>query len=110
MDQKRRYVFVWMLIAGGVFIIISGLALIILNRPSNPTETPIPTSVDEVKRVSLSDAKVAFDAGAAVFVDVRDSSSYQAGHIPGALLVPESELTNHLDELDPSSWIITYCT
>jgi hydroxyacylglutathione hydrolase len=110
MDQKRRVLFLWMLTAGGVLIIISGLALIMLNQPSSTPEIPIPTSVEQIVRVSLSDAKVALNAGAAIFVDVRDSSSYQEAHIPGAVLIPLSDLTNHLDELDPSHWIITYCT
>jgi 3-mercaptopyruvate sulfurtransferase SseA len=99
-----------MFIAVGVFIIISGLALAILNQPPITPEIPIPTSIDQVIRVSLADAKTAFDGGTAVFVDVRDSSSYQEAHIPGALLISLSDLTSHLDELDPSSWIITYCT
>ena len=109
-DQKRKYLFLWLLISGGVFILISGIVLIILNQPSNSTKASIPTSVDDVPRVTVSDAKAALDAGTAVFVDVRDSDSYEAAHIPGALLIPFGDLTNRMNELDPSRWIITYCT
>lgn len=64
----------------------------------------------EIVRVSLEDARRALDSETAVFVDVRDPSSYAAGHIPGALSMPLDALEQHLDELDPQAWIITYCT
>jgi 3-mercaptopyruvate sulfurtransferase SseA len=71
-----------------------------------PTENPY----IEVPRVSLEDAKAAFDNGTAIFVDVRLSTSYQQEHIPGALSIPFAELKARIQELDPSQWIITYCT
>jgi len=110
MDQKRRYIFLWIVIAGGVLIILSSLTLSLLKLPSSTSEAPIPTSVEQIRRVSLIDAKAAFDAGKAVFLDVRDRVAYGEAHIPGALYIPLGELTDHPDELDPSSWIITYCT
>lgn len=64
----------------------------------------------QVKRVSLADAKAAFDSKAAVFVDVRDPDSYKAGHIPGAVNIPVEEIQTRYKELDASRWIITYCT
>ncbi len=63
-----------------------------------------------IKRVSLADAKAAFDSKAALFVDVRDPASYAAGHIPGAVNIPLSDLDTRYTELDSSQWIITYCT
>jgi 3-mercaptopyruvate sulfurtransferase SseA len=110
MIDKRRYLFFWILISGGIFIILAGLALIVLNQAPEAEKSPTPASVDQVKRISVEEAKAAFDARTAVFVDVRDSISYKSAHIPGALLIPLSDLTSHLNELDPSSWIITYCT
>ncbi len=99
-----------MIISGGVFIIIAALALAVLNRIPDAGATPTPADEAQVKRVSLVEAKAALDAGTAVFVDVRDNSSYQISHIPGALSIPLNDLTSHLDELDTSTWIITYCT
>jgi 3-mercaptopyruvate sulfurtransferase SseA len=64
----------------------------------------------EIQRVSLADSRVAFDQGQAVFLDVRNSSDFAKSHIPGAVLIPLSELDQRLVELDPSQWIITYCT
>jgi 3-mercaptopyruvate sulfurtransferase SseA len=74
--------------------------------PAFPTENP---HLD-IERVSLEDAKAAFDSGTAIFVDVRRPEAYAASHIPGALSMPAIELADRLDELDPDQWIITYCT
>ncbi len=108
--NKRRYLYVWMLVSVGVFVIIGALALALLDRIPAAESTPTPASIQEVRRVSLADAKAAFDAGSAVFVDVRPAASFESSHIPGALSIPLNDLASHLDELDPSSWIITYCT
>ena len=65
---------------------------------------------DSGARVALSEAKAAFDAGEAIFLDVRTSQYYQQAHIPGALNIPLDELEARLGELQPGRWIITYCT
>ncbi len=109
MITKRWYLLLWMSIAGGVFIIVAGLALVFLDQAPELASTPTPASIEEVQGISVEEAKAAFDAGTAVFVDVRDSASYESSHIPGALSMPLSDLPNHLSELDPSGWIITYC-
>lgn len=64
----------------------------------------------EIRRVSLADAKAAYDLGAATFIDVRGDAYYSQGRIPGAISIAVSEMEDHLAELDPSAWIITYCT
>ena len=115
MVDKRRKVLLGMIISGGVLMILAGLAWVILNALTGEAHIPTPVSatpgsVAEVSRVTAADAKNALDAGAAVFVDVRDSASYEKSHVPGALLIPLSDLEDHLKELDKDSWIITYCT
>jgi 3-mercaptopyruvate sulfurtransferase SseA len=71
-------------------------------------EPQIPES--EVPRTSLEEAKAAYDNGTAIFVDVRAVSSYEEGHIPGALSIPLTEIERRMGELDPEQWIIPYCT
>ncbi|HKI50563.1 MAG TPA: rhodanese-like domain-containing protein [Geothermobacteraceae bacterium] len=44
-----------------------------------------------------------------VLLDVRQPLEYQAGHIPGAILIPVGGLADRLDELDPQDEIIVYC-
>ena len=110
MLDKRRPAFLIMIVAGAILVILAGLALVHQGQSPEVINTPTPATVEVTQRVSLQDAKAAFDAGTAVFVDVRDSGSYSDAHIPGARLIPLNELSDHLAELDPSSWIITYCT
>jgi hypothetical protein len=87
-----------------------------LNIASSPTPLP-PVSAGydagshhEIQRVPLQQAKAAFDARSAVFLDVRGASFYATAHIPGALNIPLADLETRLNELDPSQWIIPYCT
>lgn len=42
-------------------------------------------------------------------IDVRPYEEYQAGHIPGALSIPISEIEQHLDSLSPKTEIVAYC-
>ncbi|MFQ3574196.1 MAG: rhodanese-like domain-containing protein [Thermodesulfovibrionales bacterium] len=42
-------------------------------------------------------------------LDVRQPSEYKESHIPGALLIPLSELPDRLGELDHQIPVITYC-
>ncbi len=101
---------------GVVLLVIAGVVLITQgqNRNNQPVATVAVQTNDipypEVPRVSLADAKAAFDAGNAVFVDVRSASDYASEHISGALSIPESEMPTRLTELNPQDWIITYCT
>jgi rhodanese-related sulfurtransferase len=47
--------------------------------------------------------------GEVVVLDVRPRREYQAGHIPGALSVPLSELRQRLAELPQNREIVAYC-
>lgn len=64
----------------------------------------------EIERVSVVEAKAAFDSGTAVFVDVRGDQAYAAAHITGSVTLPLGEIETRLGELDSDQWIITYCT
>lgn len=44
-----------------------------------------------------------------VVVDVRPSEEYEAGHIPGAISLPLSELGDRLQELPPDAEVVAYC-
>jgi hypothetical protein len=74
--------------------------------PTTAAELPYP----EIVRVSLGDAKAAYDLKQAVYLDVRDADSYANSHIPDAVSIPLNNLETRLKELDPNAWILTYCT
>jgi 3-mercaptopyruvate sulfurtransferase SseA len=102
-----------LLVFGGLLVLAAGgwLAWQLVRPAPAPEPTPVQAEGSQaVIRLSLEDAKAAFDQKTAVFVDVRDADSYAENHIPGALSIPLGELPDRLGELDPNSWIITYCT
>lgn len=94
------------IIGVGAGIVLAALWLVIANSARNKTVS----SVDDIQRISAQEAKDAYDQGEAVFLDVRDQDSYESAHIAGAANIPLYELGNRFNELDPNTWIITYCT
>jgi 3-mercaptopyruvate sulfurtransferase SseA len=77
-----------------------------VNDTGSATSIPYPT----VQRVSVTEARAAFDTEQALFLDVRAPEDYAAAHIPGALLIPISDLAGAVETLPTDAEIITYCT
>ncbi|GAP06507.1 rhodanese-related sulfurtransferase [Anaerolinea thermolimosa] len=102
----------FLLIFGGLVLLSIGLIFLALNAPTTNAsqggtlDIPFP----QIARVSLADAKSAYDKNMAIFIDVRDSGSYAASHIANALNIPLTELEGRLAEIPRDRWIITYCT
>jgi hypothetical protein len=129
--RRQRFLFL-SLIIGGFVLIVAAVLFLTQNQPGQPVQpTPFPPSQNiassptplppvsgasgadthpEIPRVALEKAKAAFDSKSAVFVDVRSTSDYASGHIPGSLSIPLADIPTRLNELRPNQWIITYCT
>jgi len=75
-----------------------------ITTPSQ-TETALATA----PRISRDEARKLVKAGKAVFIDVRSTATYEAGHLPGALSFPGSQLVNRLKDLPLGKKLITYC-
>jgi len=80
--------------------------------PSAMPTKGVPLNENEVPRVNVKDAKIAFDNETAIFVDVRSVQAYNTSHIPGALSIQLGEFETNPTELNlpADHWIITYCT
>jgi rhodanese-related sulfurtransferase len=64
-----------------------------------------------VKSVTVDEARKTFNEnppGSYTLLDVREPEEYEAGHIPGAVLIPMSQLPDRVSELDPKKPVITY--
>jgi predicted sulfurtransferase len=62
-------------------------------------------------RISQKEFKTRAQAGELLVLDIRDAGSYAAGHIPGAVLMPEATLEKQVPELKASKKpIVTYCS
>jgi 3-mercaptopyruvate sulfurtransferase SseA len=90
------------------FISIAGLlvlcALMGLGAVSRAQEA------DGVRRITPEEARKALETGKAIIVDVRDESSYKAGHAKGARWIPVNDISARAGELPRDKMIITYCS
>lgn len=118
----------WILV--GVALLLLGSALLVgllSNTPdpaatiplvSTPTIASTPDVPDahgdladdapEVARIAATDAKAQYDAGKAIFVDVRPGTDYAAAHIGDAVSITSPDLEPRLQSLSPDTTIITY--
>jgi 3-mercaptopyruvate sulfurtransferase SseA len=105
-----------LIILGGVVLVVVALWISAssttaespVSVPDQPREAHIP--YPEVERVSVQEAKTAFDAGTALIVDVRSGNSYQAGHATGAISFPSTEMASRYRELPQDRLLYLYCT
>lgn len=102
---------IFLFIGGGLALIAAAFLLISQNKATAPQESiteeiPYP----EIARVSIDEAKSALASGDAVFLDVRSAEAFAVQHIAGAINIPTAEIETRLTELNPSNWIIPYCT
>ena len=77
--------------------------------PVAATDSHAPPAADAPRRISIDEARAAFDRGEAVFVDVRGDDAFRQGHIRGALSIPTGTAAQHADKLPKNKLIITYC-
>ena len=63
--------------------------------------------------MSIEEAVRLFEEGAALFVDARSEADYRAGHIKGAVNIPDLDFENHigsfLEKTAAETVLITYC-
>jgi hypothetical protein len=85
----------------------------VIVEPGNPsTPANLPQTEADVPRVTVEEALIALNGGAAVIVDVRSVESFVVKHIAGALSIPLNRIEENPQglSLDKNQWIITYCT
>jgi rhodanese-related sulfurtransferase len=64
----------------------------------------------EAPRISLEDAKKAYDAGTAYIIDARGEDSYKDEHIKSAINITSDSLKEKLKTLPKDKTIIVYCS
>jgi 3-mercaptopyruvate sulfurtransferase SseA len=77
---------------------------------TNIQPVPTPPAAEEVPRISLADAKKAFDDGTGYFIDARPADAYNDEHIKGAVNITYDKLDAHLKDLKTKQKIIVYCS
>jgi hypothetical protein len=81
-------------------------------QPQGPPPAPMfpPMAMASAPRISVPEAKALADRGEAVFIDVRDVRSFEAGHIPGALQIPLDYVQGEIPWFPEDRLLIPYCT
>ena len=64
----------------------------------------------EVPRITIEDAKKAFDEGNIVIVDARAAEIYKQEHIAGAINIPIGSPDSEFDKIPKNKKIIVYCS
>jgi predicted small secreted protein len=85
------------------------------SNKQSPSQSPAPAAKptqqgDGVPRVTTAELKEALDNGTAIVIDVRTEEQYKAGHIKGALHIPEAQIADRAGELPRDKKIVTYCS
>lgn len=97
--KKNSSLWVW--IAG-----LAVLAVVVFGAIS--AMTPPSDKVGVSRDVSVREAASLRDEGALI-LDVREPEEWNAGHIPGATLIPLGQLESRVDELPRDQQIVVVC-
>jgi adenylyltransferase/sulfurtransferase len=72
------------------------------------TTTMTPTGMEG--DMTVTELKARMDSGdAPIIIDVREPAEYEICRIPGAVLIPLSQLPHRLGELDPAKELVLQC-
>lgn len=96
---------------------LSLLLALVLSFGCTTTQKPMTTqemvaeAKEQVEEISVAEAKVEFDSGKALFLDVREPEEFEKGHIPGAKNLPRGLLEFKIETVvpDKSARVIGYC-
>jgi len=62
-----------------------------------------------IPQIQIHDAKQKLDNEGALFVDIRDPSSYGQAHIPGAIHLHDGNVQEFVQNTDKEKDIVVYC-
>ncbi|MBP7377668.1 MAG: hypothetical protein KA956_14445, partial [Pyrinomonadaceae bacterium] len=77
---------------------------------ASPPAGPSQPQIDNAARISLADAKRAFDDGSAIFIDTRADSTYKLEHIKGSINIPAGTVDANMSKLSKGKKLIAYCS
>lgn len=97
-----------------LFALAAGCAPAQSIQASDPAAPPSPDPgvVEQgAQKISAQEAKDMMDQGLAIVLDVRQAEEFQAGHIPGALLLPSDAIADQAGDLlpDKDAAVVVYC-
>ena len=89
-----------------------GAASTTSSTDASPASSSVAIANASPSKISATEAQTLLDTDpTALLIDVRTPEEYASGHIPGAILLPVSEINDRKDDLpaDLDTPIIVYC-
>lgn len=84
---------------------------VVATPPAAVVSTPPAKDGNEgAPRISLAEAKKAFDSGSAVFIDTRAADIYREEHIKGAINITLQDDASKYNAIPKGKKIIVYCS
>jgi 3-mercaptopyruvate sulfurtransferase SseA len=80
------------------------------STPAGQKATPATVVSDGAARITIAELREKIKKDEVFIVDVRNQASFDAGHIPGSIMIPSGEILNHISELPKDKLIVTYCS
>ncbi|HET6979624.1 MAG TPA: rhodanese-like domain-containing protein [Pyrinomonadaceae bacterium] len=109
--MRLKFLFFAMILVTAALLIACNATDQVANTNTKPvTQGPDTVYADGARRVTIDEMEAMVKEGKAIIVDVRNQAAYDAGHIPGARLIPAGEVVAHLKELPRDKTVITYCS
>src|ERR671936_499380 len=84
-------------------------AILDTNRGLGSFEWAMPSEDGDVARVKVNEAPSWLREREALVLDVREPWEYEAGHIPGAALIPQADLALRLSEIPKDRDVLVVC-
>ncbi|MDO6461438.1 thiosulfate sulfurtransferase GlpE [Granulosicoccaceae sp. 1_MG-2023] len=65
--------------------------------------------MNQFQRINPAQAADMFDSSAAAIIDIRDPASYAEGHIPGAVMINNSNIQQFVEDTAKETPVIVCC-
>ncbi|MPN24118.1 Thiosulfate sulfurtransferase GlpE [bioreactor metagenome] len=82
-------------------LVLAALVVFGCSRAGNTANSSIDVSIDEALKL--------WQIKAAIIIDIRTPEEYQAGHIPGAPLIPLDQLDKRAEEIPKDQKVLLIC-
>jgi rhodanese-related sulfurtransferase len=84
-------------------------AILATNRGEGEYAWAMPHDHHTVTDMTTAQAPAWLQSSGALVVDVREPAEYAAGHVPGAMSIPQADLALHLDEIPRDRDVLVVC-
>ena len=111
--MRTHFLLVLVLLVGGAVLMAcnsAGTKVTKIGQSNNQSPSGPTTYADGAARITITELQDKLKKNEVYIVDVRDEASFNAGHLPGAKLIPHNQILNHVNELPKDKLIVTYCS